>query len=64
MNINQAAIKKLCHAKGKNISKGALQEMNAEITILVYKCIDSSNGHKTILRRDVANFSIKTNLGG
>ena len=64
MVINQNAVKKICHEKGKRVSKKALAEMDMTVRIFIFKCIDASNGNKTILPRDVANFSIKTNLGG
>jgi hypothetical protein len=62
MLINANQIKKLCHSKGKNVSKEALLLFNAKLHNLVTKSADASNGNKTILGRDVANFNIK--IGG
>jgi len=59
MLINQKKVKQLCHAQNKRISKEALELINYKVIILVNKSINAANGNKTVLGRDVANFSVR-----
>ena len=62
MLINQKKVKQLCHAQNKRISKEALELLSAKVFVLVNKSVKAANGNKTVLGRDVANFSIT--IGG
>ena len=63
MLINQKQVKHLYKdAYGKRVSKEVLENINSIIIDLVVKSCRASNGHKTVLGRDVANFSVRVIL--
>jgi len=62
MLINIKAVKQLCHAKNKRLSREATELINAKVINLVNSSIKAANGNKTVLGRDVANFSVRVNL--
>ena len=60
MLINKKQVKHLYkEAYGKRVSKEALENINSIVIDLVVRSSRASNGHKTVLGRDVANFLIK-----
>ena len=60
MLINQKQVKHLYkEAYGKRVSKEALENINSIVIDLVVRSSRASNGHITVLGRDVANFSVR-----